>query len=86
MFDETHKPEIEYPCVWEYKIIGLDVSAMKQAVAQMVDSTPYTLDPSHTSTGGKYVSMTLEMSVPDEAFRVGMFEKLRQHPDIRMVL
>lgn len=84
--DDSQKPEIEYPCAWEYKIIGLDTRQMKDAVAQVLADTAYTLDPSHISSGGKYVSLTVEVTVTDEAFRYRVFESLRNHSAIRMVL
>jgi putative lipoic acid-binding regulatory protein len=84
--DMSQQPLIEYPCQWEYKIIGLDAVLMRSAVAAVLESLAYTIEPSHQSSGGKYVSLTVQLTVTDEAFRHRIFEELKSQPAIRMVL
>lgn len=80
------KPEIQYPCPWDYAIIGVDEEKMRQAVHEIIGNEAYSIKPSHKSKGGKYVSLAMETIVLDDPMRVRIFESLRAHADIRMVL
>lgn len=84
-FDED-KLQLDYPCSWEYKIIGADEDAVRDAVAEILGETDYDLTLSNTSRRGKYTSLLLELTVVDEAHRLGLFESLRAHEAIIMVL
>ena len=84
--DAQDKPQIDYPCPWEYRIIGQDAAKLRQAVAAVLGTRQYSIRPSHESSSGKYVSLSVETIVPDEAYRLDTFESLRSHVDIRMVL
>lgn len=80
------KPIIEYPCPWEYKIIGLDAQKMRAAVREVIGDEAYSIAPSHESKGGKYVSLAVETIVMDDPMRLRLFASFRDHEDIRMVL
>ncbi len=84
-FDEN-KLELDYPCPWEYKIIGTDEEAVRSAVAEILGKTDYDLTLSNTSRRGKYTSLLLELTVADEDHRIGLFESLRSHDAVIMVL
>ena len=84
-FDEE-RPEIVYPCRWEYKAIGSSREHMEAAIVAIVQDLDYTLDFSHTSSTGKYCSFLLAVMVESEEHRNAIFEALRTHRDIRMVL
>ena len=79
------KPIIDYPCLWEYKLIGLTEPAIRKTAGEVVD-VEYTLTRSNASTSGKYQSMSLKIMVADEAMREGIFRSLKAHADIIMVL
>ena len=34
---EQNKPKIEYPCPWQYRIIGEDAVAMRKALAGAIE-------------------------------------------------
>ena len=80
------KPEIVYPCRWQYKAIGLDEDRMRVAIVEIVAELEYTLSLSNTSRTGKYCSMLLAVTVVSEAHRNAIFVALRDHRDITMVL
>lgn len=80
------KAEIHYPCQWSYQVIGLDEILLREAVASVIGSVPYTLGPGHTSSGGKYRSLALEAKVESEEERLRVFDLLSKHPAIRFVL
>ncbi len=85
---------IEYPCPWDYKIIGTSEDAMRDAVRVCLDKAlnrasgerEFELGTSRTSNGGKYVSLRLNLMVLDEAERNGIFSSLAGHPEIRIVI
>lgn len=78
--------EIEYPCPWNFKVIGREEEHMRQAIAEIVGNSDYTLTFSNQSRYGKYCSLNLDMVVLDEPHRLNIFEALRRHRSIRIVL
>jgi len=86
MKGEHRKPVIAYPCRWIYKVIGPDEAALREAVAQVVQDLPHTLELSNTSATGRYCCLNLETTVADEAVRTTLYEMLKNHPAIRYVL
>ena len=52
MFERPSRPVIEYPCPWEYKVIGENESAMRQAVADVMIDINHKVTFSHTSRTG----------------------------------
>jgi putative lipoic acid-binding regulatory protein len=83
---DGRKARIDYPCVWQYKLIGLSREAVQAAVAANLGDAPYSLSSSHQSGGGKYISMNLEVSVDSEKQRLDLYHALTAHPAVRMVL
>ena len=86
MGDECRKPEIAYPCLWQYRLIGEDEAAMRAALAACVAPERCALSPGNRSSGGRYLSLVADLIVSDEAERLELYRLLAEHPDIRMVL
>ncbi|MBW2595971.1 MAG: DUF493 domain-containing protein [Deltaproteobacteria bacterium] len=80
------KPVMEYPCRWIYKIIGSDSREMEKAIKEIAEGCDYTVTPSNISKAGRYHSLKLEVLVDDEGQRTGIYDKLRNHPAVKMVL
>ena len=80
------KAEIDYPCVWQYKVIGMHREEVQAAVAQCLGDMPYALSDSRRSGSGKYISMGLEVSVDNEEERLALYSALAEHPAIKVVL
>jgi putative lipoic acid-binding regulatory protein len=88
------KPVVEYPCLWGYKVIGPQEDAMRTAVKECLDTClhpnsgdrEYELGLSRSSKGGKYVSLSLNLTVQDEAERDAIFAALTGRPEILMVI
>lgn len=80
------KAQIDYPCVWQYKLIGMDRQAMQAAVSNQLGDAPYSLSDSHQSGGGKYLSMNLEVTVENNEQRIELYQTLAGHPAIKVVL
>lgn len=80
------RPEIQYPCPWGYKVIGRSPEDLTQAVTEVLAGCAFSVTPSHTSKGGSYHCLNVETIVASEPQRLDLYERLRRHPAIRMVL
>ncbi len=80
------QPTIEYPCIWIYKIIGQEETVLRDAVKSCMVNKDYTLTMSKSSSGGKYLSFSLEVNVTDECERNDLFACLKNHPAVNYIL
>lgn len=84
--DIEQKVVIEYPCSWQYKLITEHEEHTKDAILDVINDRFHKLTHSNSSKSGKYVSMNLELLVHNEDDRNFIFEALKQHQKIKMVL
>lgn len=80
------KLELEYPCNWEYKIITLSKEDALKGVKEVILEKEFKLESSKTSKKGKFSSFTLEVLVHNEDERVSIYQLLKEHSLIKMVL
>lgn len=80
------KPNIDYPCLWQYRLIGEDRSAILEAIQITVDMNRCVITEGNTSSGGRYLSLNLEITVGNEAERLRLYQVFSDHPAIRVVL
>lgn len=80
------KLELTYPCNWCYKVIATEREALKRAVKEVIQEREHTLKHSNNSKTGKYVSMNLDLLVHNEDDREFIYDALKRHQDIKMVL
>ena len=83
---EGRRAEIDYPCVWQYKVIGTNRQVMEVAVAKELGDRPYSLSISKKSGAGKYLSMNLETTVDNDEQRQSLYRALAMHPAVKTVL
>ena len=83
---QDKKLELEYPCNWCYKVIASEKDALQQAVKDVIDEREHKLTDSNSSKTGKYVSMNLDMLVHNDDDRQFIYDALKKHQDIKMVL
>jgi hypothetical protein len=83
--NENQKVSIDYPCLWNYTMIGSDEAGMRAAIA---DATAGAGDvkASRSSATGKYVSLHIAVQVENEQRRNAIYETLRKEPSVKMVL
>lgn len=86
IFDKSCKPKIDYPCRWEYKIIGESATQITNLVAELVWEKDYSLARSNVSRGGRYVSMALELTVDSEERRLELYRLLARDKTVKVVL
>ena len=85
MKHDTEK-QILYPCRWLYKVIGSDQNRIVEAIEEVVGDIHYTVSLSNTSSKGKYHCLNLELIVSSEKNRNSLYQALKAHPAIIMVL
>lgn len=84
--DSTHKLELNYPCSWSYKLIGYEKEAIQRAIHEVILEREHNLEHSNVSKSGKYVSMNLDLVIHNEDERNFIYEALKAHQHIKMVL
>lgn len=84
--DEGKRPEIEYPCEWAYKIIGTNIEKILEAIENAVGDMKYDVTPSNISKKGKYFSLNLLVTVPNETMRDIVYQKLNDSDSIKIVI
>lgn len=80
------KPEIHYPCLWQYKVIGTDIKKIEDAIKEVCAPVPANINYSHSSSSGKYHSLNAEIEVQDDEARLSLYRALHNHPAIKVVL
>lgn len=84
MFGPDDKPRIDYPCVWEYRVIGTDTEALQLAIREVIGAAEHSLKPGNRN--GKFLSLSLEIEVRDEAERNRIHREIGAQAVVRMVL
>ncbi|HAJ27346.1 MAG TPA: DUF493 domain-containing protein [Syntrophus sp. (in: bacteria)] len=77
---------IDYPSSWSYQIIGADEDGLRRAVGEIIQDRTYRMVLSRSSEKGKYQSFQLEVVVESEGHRLAVYEALRAHPAVKIVL
>jgi putative lipoic acid-binding regulatory protein len=84
--DKKQKLQLEYPCPWVYKIIGPDADEMQRAVAEIICDRAYKITPSRDSKTDKYHCLNVELSVESESHRTDLYEALKDHRAVKIIL
>ena len=84
--DRDEKLELAYPCSWSYKLIASEAEMLQQAIRDVINEREHKLTHSKNSKGGKYISMNLDMLVHNEYYRNFIYQALKAHQHIKMVL
>lgn len=82
----THKPHLNYPCAWVYKIIGTDQNDMQNAVSEIIQDRSCNISVSRLSEHAKYVSLNVELVVESESHRMALYEAFKAHKAVKVVL
>ncbi|MBU1085992.1 MAG: DUF493 domain-containing protein [Candidatus Omnitrophica bacterium] len=82
------KGKIQYPCLWLYKIIGVDRDKVENALMKILtnDQDKIKMSFSNISKKGKYLAFNVELKVENEQARDLIYTKLKKNPDIKAVL
>jgi uncharacterized protein len=85
-FCSKEKPSIKYPCSWVYKVIGSDEVALRRAIETVIGDKHMLITQSHTSSGGKYCSLNVELVVEDDETRLKYYQHLKNHTAVKVVM
>lgn len=83
---QKKKPQIEYPCHWDYRVIGSDTILIPQNIEIILENFDYSYNTSNKSATGKYTSFSISVHVTDENERDHIFRMLQKIPTVKMVL
>lgn len=78
------KPEINYPCDWTYKVIGEDEIKIREAIDNLLGAAGK-IKKASSSSKGKYTSLSLVITLQDEAQRNRIYQDLAADPAVKMV-
>ena len=81
---EGKRPEINYPCTWEFRVIGSDRALLLTKISQIVGNRSHTLEDGNHK--GSWLSLSLQLTVHDEAERNALYVSLKDLPGVKMVL
>jgi len=84
--NQPEQLEIEYPCTWVYKVIGQDCTLLKDVIVLACAPENVTISHSNSSSKGKYHSLNAELIVKSEVTRLAIYETLKNHPVVKLVL
>jgi uncharacterized protein len=80
------RPQIDYPCIWVYKVIGEDQETLREIIHTACAPATVEITYSHSSSGGRYHSLSASLIVHTEEIRLSIYEILKSHPAIKIVL
>ena len=85
MDSSRKRPEISYPCLWSYKVIGEDRELLREALLVCCAPDSVEISVSRTSRGGRYHSLEGSLEVRDEDMRLAIFARLKNHPAVKIL-
>lgn len=80
------KPQIDYPCIWRYRVIGFSKEVVLEAIMQVFQGNVDIDKMEHVSRHGKYVALNCSIEVQNDSERLAYFEGLTKQPGIIMVI
>lgn len=83
---EQRKPDISYPCLWEYKVIGTDKEKLKAVLFAACAPAVPSISLSNVSKKGTYYSLNASLQVENEEMRLRIFDYLKNSPDVKIVI
>jgi uncharacterized protein len=84
--NKERKLNLTYPCAWIYKIIGQNQEEMESAVHEIICDRSFSINFSRTSENAKYQILNVEVTVESESHRQAIYEALKSHRSIKIVL
>ena len=84
--DPPERPDIKYPCIWSYTVIGEDCSLLKDTIVSSCAPLPVKISHSHSSSKGRYHSLHAELEVPSEEVRLRIYAALQESLSVKIIL
>jgi putative lipoic acid-binding regulatory protein len=86
MSHQDKKPQIDYPCVWDYKVIGEDHALIPQNIEIILENFEFSHRKANKSASGKYTSFYVSVRVSSEMERNHIFGMLQKIPTVKIVI
>ena len=83
---EGEQLDLDYPCPWEYRVIGADLATLEAAVGAVMGDRQHSCEPGNTSEGGRWCTLVVSLEVTSEDERVSLYRALQARDDIKIVL
>lgn len=83
---KKQKLHLAYPCLWVYKVIGVDQDEMQSAVCDIIRDRSCRISLSRQSENARYISLNVEVMVESESHRTALYEGLKAHRAFKVVL
>jgi len=84
--NRKQKVQLTYPCLWIYKVFGTDQDQMRNAIYDLIQDRSCRISLSRESETAKYVSLNVELTVESESHRTALYEALKAHHAVKLVL
>jgi putative lipoic acid-binding regulatory protein len=78
--------QLQYPCQWLYKVVGADREKLNQALLDTVSNDSCRITYSSSSRTGRYHCLNLEVTVQNEDERNSIYQTLKAHPLVKIIL
>ncbi|MBX7490264.1 HP0495 family protein [Helicobacter turcicus] len=85
MEENATNNQIQYPCTWHYRIIGLDKQTLHLAALENINKE-FIHTPGKESSGGKYHSINIAIEVENQEERDLIFQALQKDSRVKFVL
>jgi len=83
---DEQKPEIIYPCVWTYSVMGQDEEDLLLVVGEIMRGREHKTSFARQTPHKKYTAMHVDVLVQDKADRDALFDAFKDHPKVKFVL
>ncbi|MCH2135167.1 MAG: DUF493 domain-containing protein [Phycisphaerales bacterium] len=80
------RPTIEYPCEWQFRVIGEQDEAIRAVIAEVFGDREHTVKAGNVSSSGRWRSIEVSAQVQDEADRDAKFQQLSEAEAVRAVV
>jgi len=80
------KPDISYPCSWEYKVIGSDREKLEAIIITACTPLQPTIILANVSSSGRYYSLNATLEVDSEETRLKIFKLIQDIQEVKMVI
>lgn len=80
------KPVINYPCMWNYRVVGGDGDQIKKGIADKLQGIRHSITDGNKSSQGNYVSVNVDAFVHSEEQRCAITPLLREIATVKIVL
>ena len=84
--NSNEKPQITYPTLWGFKIIGTDKEELHRVIKEVIGDKEHLCSYGNPSKNGKFHSYNASCTVATKEERDALFKQFQDHPSVKMVI